>query len=109
MVNEISSLVLKESAGRVALTNLESFPRLAGFSLGKAANMEKNLGKGDRAARGLAVVGLLTCSIFSPLPLLVRVPAFGVLAVYLLYTVLSGTCLGYALLGKSTCPAQARR
>jgi len=71
--------------------------------------MEKNLGNSDRIARGLAIIGLLACSIFSPLPLSVRVPAFGVLAAYLLYTVLSGTCLGYALLGKSTCPVQERR
>jgi hypothetical protein len=71
--------------------------------------MEKNLGENDRAVRALAVVGLLACSIFSPLPLLVRVPAFGVLAAYLLYTALSGTCVGYALLGKSTCAAQGRR
>ncbi|HKO53913.1 MAG TPA: DUF2892 domain-containing protein [Polyangiaceae bacterium] len=71
--------------------------------------MEKNLGKSDRAVRGLAVVGLLTCSIFCPLPLLVRVSAFGVLAAYLLYTALSGTCLGYALLGKSTCSVAGRR
>jgi len=71
--------------------------------------MEKNLGKNDRAARVLAVVGLLTCSIFSPLPLLVRVPAFGLMAAYLVYTVLSGTCLGYALLGRSTCTAPGRR
>jgi hypothetical protein len=71
--------------------------------------MEKNLGRSDRAVRGLAVVGLLACSIFSPLPLLVRVPAFGVLAAYLLFTALSGTCLGYARLGKSSCAVQGRR
>jgi len=71
--------------------------------------MQKNLGNGDRAVRGMAVVGLVACSVFSPLPLLIRVPAFTGMAVYLLYTVLSGTCLGYALIGKSTCPAQARQ
>lgn len=71
--------------------------------------MVKNLGKGDRAARALAVVGLMVGSIFAPLPLLVRVSGFGLMAVYLLYTALSGTCLGYALLGKSTCPNVDRR
>lgn len=70
--------------------------------------MQKNLGNGDRAARSLAVLALTTCSVFAPLPVLLRVPAFGSLAAYLLYTVLSGTCLGYALIGKSTCPNQAR-
>ena len=71
--------------------------------------MEKNLGRSDRFVRALAIVGLSVCSIVSPLPLQLRVPAFGVLAVYLLYTVLSGTCLGYALLGKSTCRTPVRR
>jgi len=71
--------------------------------------MEKNLGFTDRGARALAVVGLSTCAVYSPLPLIVRVPAFGVLAIYLLFTALSGTCIGYALLGKSTCPVRARR
>jgi len=71
--------------------------------------MQKNLGRGERAARLLAVVALSTCAVFSPLPLLVRVAAFGGMAAYLLYTVLFGACLGYALLGKSTCPAQVRR
>jgi DUF2892 family protein len=71
--------------------------------------MEKNLGKSDRAVRVLAVCALSVCSVFSPLPLVLRVPAFGFMAVYLLYTVLSGTCLGYTLLGKSTCPARVPR
>jgi hypothetical protein len=71
--------------------------------------MEKNLGNGDRALRVLGALALSASSVFSPLPPHVRVPAFGLMAAYLLYTVLSGTCLGYALLGKSTCPAGARR
>ena len=71
--------------------------------------MEKNLGTGDRAARALAVIGLVACSIFLPLPPLVRMPAFGLMAAYLLYTALSGSCLGYALIGKSTCPTAERR
>jgi Protein of unknown function (DUF2892) len=71
--------------------------------------MQKNVGKSDRGVRGLAVVGLSSCAIYSPLPPLVRVPVFGLLAAYLLYTALSGSCLGYALLGKSSCPTQARQ
>ena len=71
--------------------------------------MEKNLGMSDRAARGLGVLGLMACSLYSPLPALLRVPLFGVLAVYLLYTALSGICVGYALLGKSTCSSPGRR
>jgi hypothetical protein len=71
--------------------------------------MEKNLGKSDRTIRALSVIVLAAGSAFAPLPLLLRVPAFGLMGAYLLYTVLSGTCLGYALLGKSTCPNEARR
>lgn len=71
--------------------------------------MRKNLGKGDRALRAMAVVALLICSVFFPLPLAVRVPAFGLMAAYLLFTVLAGTCLGYALIGKSTCSVPVRR
>jgi len=71
--------------------------------------MQKNLGKADRAGRALAVIPLLSCTIFSPLPLLIRVSGFGLTAVYLLYTALSGTCLGYALIGKSTCPTAERQ
>ena len=71
--------------------------------------MQKNLGRGDRGARLIAVAALSTCAVFSPLPLFVRVAAFGGMAAYLLFTALFGTCLGYALLGKSTCPAQVRR
>ena len=71
--------------------------------------MQKNLGRGDRVLRAIAVVALLTCGVFYPLPLLVRVPTFGLMAAYLLYTVLAGTCLGYALIGKSTCSARVPR
>jgi hypothetical protein len=52
---------------------------------------------------------LLVCSAMAPLPLDVRVPAFGVVGMYLLYTVLSGTCFGYSLLGKSTCGVEPSR
>jgi len=71
--------------------------------------MRKNLGNVDRAMRAVAVVGLVTCCVASPLPLLIRVAAFGSMAAYLLFTVLAGTCLGYKLIGKSTCPTPVPR
>ena len=40
----------------------------------------------------------------APLPLLVRVLALGGGAAYLLGSALVGTCLGYRLIGVSTCP-----
>lgn len=71
--------------------------------------MQKNLGTADRTLRALGVVALVTCAAVSPLPALVRVPAFGVMAAYLLFTVLAGTCLGYKLIDKSTCPTAVQR
>lgn len=71
--------------------------------------MRKNLSSADRALRAVAVVALLICSVAAPLPPLIRATAFGSMAAYLLFTVLAGTCLGYKLIGKSTCPTPVRR
>lgn len=70
--------------------------------------MKKNIGNGERVIRGLASVGLLSCSVLSPLPLPVRLVVFGATGLYMLFAALSGTCAGYAMLGKSSCPAQPR-
>jgi hypothetical protein len=67
--------------------------------------MKRNLGNVDRTLRALAALALATCSGLAPLPLAARV-ALGVVAGYMLLTVLAGTCLGYALMGRSTCPAR---
>jgi hypothetical protein len=66
--------------------------------------MTRNVGNTDRIARFIAVIPLITCSFLAPLPLPTRVVAFAVPAVYLLFTALKGTCLGYRLVGRSTCP-----
>jgi hypothetical protein len=55
--------------------------------------------------RALAVLPLAACGVMAPFSLPLRLPAFGLPALYMLFTVLSGTCLGYRLMGKSTCPA----
>ena len=47
---------------------------------------------------------MVSCSIFAPLGLGVRIAALGVSGVYMLLTALGGTCLGYRLMGVSTCP-----
>ena len=65
--------------------------------------MRKNVGTGDRVARAMGGVVLLTCSLMAPLPLLVRVASFGSMGMYLLFTALAGSCVGYRLMGKSTC------
>jgi hypothetical protein len=67
--------------------------------------MTQNLGRWDRIARLLAVLALTTCAVGAPFTLQVRLLAFAAPAVYLLATSLFGTCLGYRLLGRSTCPA----
>jgi hypothetical protein len=70
--------------------------------------MKKNVGNGDRIARVVAAVGLGVCAVVAPLPLWIRVAGFALNAAYLAFTALSGTCLGYRLLGRSTCPAESR-
>jgi hypothetical protein len=72
-----------------------------------ASNMTRNVGKMDRTARALVAIPLAACSFLAPFTLEVRLAAFAAPAVYLLATALAGTCLGYLLLGKSTCPASA--
>ena len=67
--------------------------------------MIRNIGNVDRIARAVALVPLTACSFMAPLPLTTRLIAFALPAVYMLFTGLRGTCLGYLMMGKSTCPA----
>ena len=71
--------------------------------------MKHNVGTADRIARALAGLGLLVSSALAPLPLLLRVAVLGVTGGYLLMTSLVTSCLGYRLIGRSTCPVGARR
>ena len=71
--------------------------------------MERNVGRGDRWARLLGSLALLSCAVMAPLPLLLRVGIFGVMGGYLLLTSALGRCVGYRLLGRSTCPMQPQR
>ena len=66
--------------------------------------MIRNIGNIDRIARAVALVPLTACSFMAPFPLTTRLIAFALPAVYMLFTVLRGTCLGYLMMGKSTCP-----
>jgi hypothetical protein len=67
--------------------------------------MKKNIGKVERAWRTLGAVVLAAGSVVAPLPRAASL-ALGLAAGYMLLTVLSGTCLGYALMGRSTCRAR---
>ena len=71
--------------------------------------MNQNLATWDRAGRAVAAVGMLACSFLAPLPVVVRVLALGVSGAYMLATALFGACLGYKLLGVSTCPVVRKR
>jgi hypothetical protein len=51
---------------------------------------------------------MLVCSVLAPLPLLVRVLGFAVTGTYLLLSAWLGSCLGYRLLGKSSCGVEPR-
>lgn len=68
--------------------------------------MAKNLGTVDRVTRGLGGAALTTCAWMAPLPPEVRLPVFGLAGAYLLFNAISGSCLGYKLMGKSTCPTR---
>jgi hypothetical protein len=67
--------------------------------------MRRNVGTADRIARGIGALAMFTCAMMAPLSLGVRLAAFSLPAVYLLFTALAGTCVGYSVMGKSTCPA----
>jgi len=71
--------------------------------------MIRNVGNLDRFARATTAAALAACSFLAPFPLETRMLAFAVPAVYLLFTALKGSCLGYRMMGSSTCPASASR
>lgn len=66
--------------------------------------MKRNVGNWDRIFRAAAGAGMILAAFLVPLPLVARVLAFGMMGAYLLMTAVAGTCLGYRMMGKSTCP-----
>jgi hypothetical protein len=68
--------------------------------------MTKNLGTADRSLRVVAAGLMGMCAVLAPWPPAVRLGLLGVMALYMLLTALVGTCLGYRLIGKSTCPTR---
>ena len=71
--------------------------------------MRRNVGTLDRTVRALAALGFGVCAVLAPFPLLVRVGVFGLSAVYFTFSALAGTCFGYRMLGKTTCPLETPR
>jgi len=70
--------------------------------------MTHNVGARDRWMRVLAALALLTCTMMAPLPLAARLLGFGLPGAYLALSALAGSCIGYTLMGKSTCARPAR-
>ncbi|MFP2924545.1 DUF2892 domain-containing protein [Pyxidicoccus sp. 3LG] len=71
--------------------------------------MKRNVGNMERLFRALGGLALVTCAAMASLPLAVRLATFGVLGAYLLFSALAGSCLGYVLMGRSTCPVEPGR
>jgi hypothetical protein len=70
--------------------------------------MTRNLAQWDRALRVVAALAMVAAAGVAPVAPWARV-LLGVNALYLAFTSLSGTCLGYRLLGASTCPTRLPR
>lgn len=66
--------------------------------------MKRNVGNGERVLRALAALALALCAVMAPLPLAVRLAGLATLSAYMMFTALAGSCLGYRLMGVSTCP-----
>jgi hypothetical protein len=73
------------------------------------SGMKRNVGSLDRIMRAVAALAMLACAVMAPLPLVVRACAFGVVGGYLLLSALVGSCAGYSLIGRSTCPASGKQ
>lgn len=69
--------------------------------------MKRNVGTKDRVLRVVGAIAMGAAGALGPGPLGLRLGAFGGLAVYLVVTAVAGTCLGYTLMGRSTCPVKA--
>ena len=68
--------------------------------------MKKNVGSIDRAARALGALGAIVGAFVAPIEMAARV-GLGATGAYMLFTALAGTCLGYRLLGRSTCSVES--
>ena len=70
--------------------------------------MKTNVGTADRVLRAFVGIAMLVCSVILPLPVIARTTVLGGMGAYLVLTSLVGSCLGYRLLGRSTCPVERR-
>jgi hypothetical protein len=63
-----------------------------------------NLGTADRTARAVGAIIMIAAAFLISLPFTGQI-ALAATGTYVLGTALMGTCLGYRLMGKSTCSA----
>lgn len=70
--------------------------------------MKHNVGRYDRLARAVMGLGLVTTGAIAPLPFAAQV-GLGAMGTYLVLAALAGRCVGYSLLGLSTCPLTPSR
>lgn len=68
--------------------------------------MNKNLAGWDRLGRVVVATAMLVAALVARVPWTVAVFALAVPAVYMAFTAVAGTCLGYRLMGYSTCPVR---
>jgi hypothetical protein len=69
--------------------------------------MKKNVGSLDRVARGLGASGMIVAALVAPWELWLRI-GVGATGAYVLLTAFVGTCVGYRLVGLSTCPLESK-
>lgn len=71
------------------------------------SSIAHNVGTADRALRAIAATMLFLAAALAPLSPAVRLLGLGGMGAYLMFTAIAGTCLGYRLMGRSTCPARS--
>lgn len=67
--------------------------------------MKQNVGSWDRVLRGLGALAMIGSAVVIPMQDPIRW-ALGLTGVYVAMTALVGSCLGYRLIGRSTCPLE---
>jgi hypothetical protein len=85
----------------------ESFRARPGLSSRKGTNMKKNVGSLERVMRGLMSMAMIVGAFVAAAHVEIRL-GLGIMGVYVGFTALAGTCVGYRLMGLSTCPTEHR-
>jgi hypothetical protein len=68
--------------------------------------MKRNVGNNERILRALAGLMLVVGAVVAPWSPAIRFGGLGLMGAYLMFTAVAGSCLGYRLMGRSTCPLE---